>query len=153
MPHSGHLADQPSPSPSGMTMPSPAANAPAPEAPLHVLVLDDDPLLLEMMREMLAACVPNTVVLETEARNALQHLAQSMPDVLICDLMMPEMDGIEFLQAAAAQGYQGKVILISALEDGVREAAGELARALGLQVAGSFRKPLEQNQLHTALAC
>lgn len=153
MPHSGHLADQPSPSPSGMTMLSPAANAPAPEAPLHVLVLDDDPLLLEMMREMLAACGPNTVVLETEARNALQHLAQSMPDVLICDLMMPEMDGIEFLQAAAAQGYQGKVILISALEDGVREAAGELARALGLQVVGSFRKPLEQNQLRAALAC
>ena len=136
-----------------MTMPSQSANAPIPEVPLHVLVLDDDPLLLEVMREMLVACGPSTVVLETEARNALQHLDQSMPDVVICDLMMPEMDGIEFLQAAAAQGYDGKVILMSALEDGVREAAGELARALGLQVVGSFRKPLEQNQLRAALAC
>lgn len=153
MPHSGHLADQPSPSPSGMTMPSQAANAPAPEAPLHVLVLDDDPLLLDVMREMLAACGPSKIALETQACSALQRLHQSMPDVVICDLMMPEMDGIEFLQAAAAQGYEGKVILMSALEDGVREAAGELARALGLQVVGSFRKPLEQNQLRAALAC
>jgi CheY-like chemotaxis protein len=136
-----------------MTMPSPAANAPAPEASLHVLVLDDDPLLLDMMREMLAVCGVRNIALETQACSALQRLDQSMPDVVICDLMMPEMDGIEFLQAAAAQGYQGKVILMSALEDGVREAAGELARALGLQVVGSFRKPLEQNQLRAALAC
>jgi CheY-like chemotaxis protein len=136
-----------------MTMPSPAANAPIPEAPLHVLVLDDDPLLLDVMREMLAVCGLSNIALETQACSALRRLDQSMPDVVICDLMMPEMDGIEFLQAAAAQGYQGKVILMSALEDGVREAAGELARALGLQVVGSFRKPLEQNQLREALAC
>ena len=134
-------------------MPSQAANAPAPEAPLHVLVLDDDPLLLDVMREMLAVCGLSNIALETQACSALRRLDQSMPDVVICDLMMPEMDGIEFLQAAAAQGYEGKVILMSALEDGVREAAGELARALGLQVVGSFRKPLEQNQLRAALAC
>jgi len=134
-------------------MPSPAANAPIPEASLHVLVLDDDPLLLDVIREMLAVCGLSNIALETQACSALRRLDQSMPDVVICDLMMPEMDGIEFLQAAAAQGYQGKVILMSALEDGVREAAGELARALGLQVVGSFRKPLEQNQLRAALAC
>ena len=136
-----------------MTMPSQAANAPIPEASLHVLVLDDDLLLLDVMREMLAVCGLRNIALETQACSALRRLDQSMPDVVICDLMMPEMDGIEFLQAAAAQGYQGKVILMSALEDGVREAAGELARALGLQVVGSFRKPLEQNQLREALAC
>jgi len=102
---------------------------------------------------MLLACGPCEIVAETEARQALVRLAEALPDVVICDLMLPEMDGIEFLQAAAAQGYRGKVILLSALEDGVREAAGDLARALGLQVVGSFRKPLEQNQLRTALEC
>ena len=134
-------------------MPSHATDAPSLAAPLRILVLDDDPLLLDVMREMLAVCGVRNIVLETQACSALRRLDQSMPDVVICDLMMPEMDGIEFLQAAAAQGYQGKVILMSALEDGVREAAGELARALGLQVVGSFRKPLEQNQLRAALAC
>lgn len=122
-------------------------------APPHVLVLDDDPLMLEMMQVLLSACGPSTIVTETEARQALVRLDEALPDMVICDLMLPEMDGIEFLQAAAEQGYQGKVILISALEDGVRDAAGELARALGLQVVGSFRKPLEPNHLRDALAC
>lgn len=122
-------------------------------APLRVLVLDDDPFLLEVMREMLAACGPCEIVTETEARQALARLDEQIPDVLVCDLVLPEMDGIEFLQAAAAQGYHGKVILLSALEDGLRDAAGDLARALGLQVTGSFRKPLAPEQLREALAC
>ena len=40
-----------------------------------------------------------------------------------------------------------------ALEDGVRDAATELARALGLRVAGAFRKPLAIEQLRLAVQC
>lgn len=122
-------------------------------AQLRVLVLDDDHLLLEVMREMLACCGSCEIILELDARQALARLNEAMPDVVICDLVLPEMDGIEFLQAAASLGYAGKVILLSALEDEVREAAEELARALGLQVVGSFRKPLAPEQLRKALAC
>jgi len=132
-------------------MPPDAADSPS--AQLRVLVLDDDHLLLEVMREMLTACGPSDIVLELDARQALTRLGEAMPDVLICDLVLPEMDGIEFLQAAAGLGYAGKVILLSALEDEVREAAAELARALGLRVVGSFRKPLTPEQLRHALAC
>lgn len=131
----------------------PSAAAASPSTLLRVLVLDDDHLLLEVMREMLATCGPCEIVLELDARQALARLDEAMPDVLICDLVLPEMDGIEFLQAAASRGYAGKVILLSALEDGVREAAAELARALGLQVVGSFRKPLAPEQLRHALEC
>ncbi|WP_229415095.1 response regulator [Massilia aurea] len=136
-----------------MTHMPPDAAADSPFAQLRVLVLDDDHLLLEVMREMLGACGPCEIVLELDARQALARLDEAMPDVLICDLVLPEMDGIEFLQAAASLGYAGKVILLSALEDEVREAAAELARALGLQVVGSFRKPLTPEQLRHALAC
>ena len=132
-------------------MPPDAADSPS--ALLRVLVLDDDHLLLEVMREMLVACGPCEIALELDARHALARLDEAMPDVLICDLVLPEMDGIEFLQAAASLGYAGKVILLSALEDEVREAAAELARALGLRVVGSFRKPLTPQQLRHALAC
>lgn len=121
--------------------------------PLRVLVLDDDQLLLEALREMLAACGPCEIFTEFDARQALDRLDEARPDIVICDLMLPEMDGIEFLQAAARDGYQGRVILLTALEDGVREAAGDLARAIGLQVVGSFRKPLAPEQLREALAC
>ncbi|WP_229493347.1 response regulator [Massilia arenae] len=136
-----------------MTHIPPDAAADSPSALMRVLVLDDDHLLLEVMREMLAACGPCEIALELDARQALARLDEAMPDVLICDLVLPEMDGIEFLQAAASLGYTGKVILLSALEDEVREAAADLARALGLRVVGSFRKPLTPEQLRHALAC
>jgi len=131
----------------------PSAAAVLRPAPSRVLVLDDDHLLLEVMREMLDACGECEIVLESDARQALARLDAAMPDLLICDLMLPEMDGIEFLQAAAGLGYDGKVILLSALEDEVRVAAEELARALGLQVVGSFRKPLLPEQLRDVLEC
>ncbi|RZA33253.1 MAG: response regulator [Lysobacteraceae bacterium] len=128
-------------------------------APRRVLLLDDDRFMLDVLRDMLEMLDkhddggPFDVHAELDARRALAMLPRHAPELLICDLAMPEMDGIEFLQAAAGQGFGGRVILVSALEDGVRDAATELARALGLQVAGAFRKPLAIEQLRRAVQC
>ena len=133
---------------------SPASHA----APRRVLLLDDDRFMLDVLRDMLDLVDEGgsgrfDVHAECDARRALAVLPRHAPDILICDLAMPEMDGIEFLQAAAGQGFSGRVILVSALEDGVRDAATELARALGLRVAGAFRKPLAIEQLRLAVQC
>ena len=133
---------------------SPASHA----APRRVLLLDDDRFMLDVLRDMLDLVDEGgsgrfDVHAECDARRALAVLPRHAPDFLICDLAMPEMDGIEFLQAAAGQGFSGRVILVSALEDGVRDAATELARALGLRVAGAFRKPLAIEQLRLAVQC
>lgn len=134
--------------------------SPAPHAaPRRVLLLDDDRFMLDVLRDMLDlldtgdGAGPFDIHAEIDARRALAALPRHAPELLICDLAMPEMDGIEFLQAAARQGFNGRVILVSALEDGVRNAATELARALGLQVAGAFRKPLAIEQLRLAVQC
>lgn len=136
------------------------SSSPAPQAaPRRVLLLDDDRFMLDVLREMLDVLDGDAgggrfdVHAELDARRALAVLPRHAPDFLICDLAMPEMDGIEFLQAAAGQGFGGRVILLSALEDGVRDAAAELARALGLRVAGAFRKPLAIEQLRAAVQC
>lgn len=124
-----------------------------PAPPLRVMLLDDDPFMLDLLHDMLNELGSFEVLRETCARSALRTLPANSPELLVCDLSLPEMDGIEFLQAAAGQGYGGRVILVSALEDGVRDAASELARALGLQVAGAFRKPLAIEQLRLAVQC
>lgn len=137
----------------------PTSSSAARSAPRRVLLLDDDRFMLEVLRDMLGMLDkdedggPFDVHAELDARRALAILPRHAPELLICDLAMPEMDGIEFLQAAASQGFGGRVILVSALEDGVRDAATELARALGLQVAGAFRKPLAIEQLRRAVQC
>jgi CheY-like chemotaxis protein len=132
-------------------------SSPAPLAtPRRVLLLDDDRFMLDVLRDMFSVLDTSgafEIHAELDARRALAALPRHAPDLLVCDLAMPEMDGIEFLQAAAVQGFSGRVILVSALEDGVRNAATELARALGLRVAGAFRKPLGIEQLRHAVQC
>ncbi|QNA90524.1 response regulator [Massilia sp. Dwa41.01b] len=121
--------------------------------PPRVLVLDDDRFMLEMLKDMLEQLGVREVYTEATTRHALATLAEQNPDLLICDLALPDMDGIEFLQAAAARGFGGAVILLSGMDSGVRDAASELARVLGLRVAGTFRKPIALDQLRTAVTC
>ncbi|MGJ9417163.1 response regulator [Massilia sp. CMS3.1] len=120
--------------------------------PPRVLVLDDDRFMLDMLEDMLHTIGVHDVYTEATTRHALSTLAEQAPDVLICDLALPDMDGIEFLQAAAERGFRGDVILLSGMDSGVRDAAGELARVLGLRVAGIFRKPIALDQLRSAVA-
>jgi CheY-like chemotaxis protein len=126
-------------------MNTPAAADQAP--PRRVLLLDDDRFMLDMLTDMLADCGRFEVFAEADARAALATLGRRAPEILICDLALPDMDGIEFLQAAASRGYTGGVILLSGMDAGVCDAAGELARALGLRVLGAFRKPIGALQL------
>jgi len=119
--------------------------------PPRVLVLDDDRFMLELLTDMLEQVGVREVFAEASTRRALSTLEERHPDTLICDLALPDMDGIEFLQAAAARGFNGRVILLSGMDAGVRDAASELARVLGLRVAGTFRKPIGLDQLRSAV--
>ncbi|MDN4057763.1 response regulator [Massilia sp. YIM B02769] len=124
----------------------------SPVQPPRVLVLDDDRFMLDVLTDMLEQVGVREVFAEASTRRALATLEERSPDTLICDLALPDMDGIEFLQAAAARGFNGRVILLSGMDQGVRDAAGELARVLGLRVAGTFRKPIGLDQLRSAVA-
>jgi CheY-like chemotaxis protein len=122
-----------------------------PAALPHILLLDDDAFSLDLLREMLESVGRFDVHTETDGRSALNRISQRAPDVMICDLSMPDMDGIEFLHAAASGGYRGAVMLVSGMDTSVRRAAERLARAQGLEVLGAWRKPVQLVDLQAAL--
>lgn len=116
--------------------------SPVRQARPRVLLLDDDPFTLAMLGDLLDEIGQFDVFSEPDARRALRTLGKCMPDLMICDLALPHMDGIEFMQAAAQAGFSGDVVLLSGLDAGLRTAAATLAQAHGLRVRGCFEKPL-----------
>jgi CheY-like chemotaxis protein len=79
-----------------------------------VLVIDDEPYLGEALQRSLAS--ENQIVVVTEADSALARLdAGERYDVVLCDLMMPGMDGIEFHRrlSAVVPDEAGRVVFIT----------------------------------------
>ena len=71
-------------------------SAPPPQARRRVLVVDDDPPILHLCRRILEG--PYDVTTVTSGREALDELQRSPVDVLLLDIIMPEMDGFELLR-------------------------------------------------------
>lgn len=75
--------------------PHPPSSSGTRRRPGRVLVIDDEPLLGVAVRRALAR--ENEIVVVSDAASALERLlAGERYDVVLCDLMMPKMDGIEF---------------------------------------------------------
>lgn len=119
---------------------------------LRILLLDDDAFMLEMLEDMVNGLGYANVHSATDAKAALRALPQFAPDLLICDLSMPDMDGIEFLRTVAEQHYTGSVVLLSGMDSGILRAAETLAMAQGLTILGARSKPLAVAELADLLA-
>jgi GAF domain-containing protein/CheY-like chemotaxis protein/anti-sigma regulatory factor (Ser/Thr protein kinase) len=86
-----------------------------------VLVVDDDPTLRQLLRRMLEP--EGYAVVEAEnGRVALERLRQVLPSVILLDLMMPEMDGFEFVaEFRRHDAWRGIPIVVVTARDLSRE--------------------------------
>lgn len=80
---------------------SPAAN-PEPRAPLRVLAVDDDPLTLRLLSLTLRQVGGFEATIVNSAAQALSQLSSASFDLVVSDAMMPDMNGLQFCEAARA---------------------------------------------------
>jgi CheY-like chemotaxis protein len=64
----------------------------------RVLICDDEPHILEGLRHLLRGG-DRTITVAKSGQEALQTIAECVPDLLILDIMMPQMSGLEVLAA------------------------------------------------------
>lgn len=76
-----------------------------------VLVVDDDPLILQVVATVLDL-EEFEVVTAGSAKQALEHLESRPPDLVVCDIMMPEMDGFELCERIRQAPDFGKLPII-----------------------------------------
>ncbi|WP_297325266.1 EAL domain-containing response regulator [Nitrosomonas sp.] len=120
---------------------------------IRVLVLDDDKFMLEFVSHLLRELGVNEVLVAEDGAAGLFALSAQIEvvDLLICDIEMPGMDGIEFLRHIADQKYSGKVVLFSGVDADLLKAIERLAIVRGLNVIGTLTKPVTMGSLTAIL--
>lgn len=122
----------------------------------RVLVVDDHALQRTLLSRMLAALPVDAVSEAGDGVDALARIddarAAGRPfDLVISDLDMPTMDGIELTRRIAALGDAPPVALVSALDAEILASVDTLTRADGRAVLSILPKPVSMEALRTAI--
>ena len=115
------------------------------ERPLRLLIADDEPLATERLELLLARVVGVELVGTASDGESAVRMAQALsPDLLLLDISMPGLDGIEVARALASQRPAPAVVFITAF-DQFAVAAFEIA------AVDYVMKPVEPARLERAL--
>ena len=110
---------------------------------IKILILDDDPFVLKLLSRMLGNLGYTSVVTRDNGRVALELVdsPDDAPNLILLDLNMPEMDGLEFVRHLVERHYTGSLILVSGEDERMQQAAEKLARAHKITVLGHLHNP------------
>lgn len=114
---------------------------------LRVLVADDDPDLLEVIVEALTYQGAK-VASASSGAELLERLAEESPfDLVITDVLMPWMTGLQVASSVREAGMEVPVIFMTGLED-----ASLIEKVRALQRTALLRKPFDAEQLQATVA-
>jgi EAL domain-containing protein (putative c-di-GMP-specific phosphodiesterase class I)/CheY-like chemotaxis protein len=117
-----------------------------------VMVVEDHEFQRLTTLQILANLGAGALLEAADGEGALALLdADPRPDIVVCDLDMPGMDGVEFLRRVAELGAGTAIVIASGLDDSVLRSAEATARGYGLEVLGAIRKPLTARLLLQAV--
>ncbi len=121
--------------------------------PMRILLVDDDAFALKLVQHQLGQLGYDEVEAFADPHAALTRLERESADVdmILLDLQMPGIDGIEFVRHLARIGYTGGVALLSGEDDRILQTAFRLASAHRLSVRGALHKPVRPGQLEVLL--
>lgn len=119
---------------------------------IRVCLVDDQTLVRQGVRSLLELSDDIRVVAEaSDGRQALETIPQVNPDVVLMDLRMPVMSGLEALQTLSAQGQLPPTIILTTFDDDELVLAGLKAGARGFLLKDVSLEQLV-NAIHTVAA-
>ena len=121
---------------------------------LSFLVVEDNAFTSIVVCETLKSLGAAVIETASTGREALDVIvtSETSPDVLLVDLRMPEMGGVELIKRLAEQRYEGHVVLTSGVNERTLASVEEVARTVDVNVLGCLSKPITAVALAELLA-
>lgn len=113
----------------------------AARTPARILVIEDDPASRSLMTYLLGA-FGYQVTAAASGEEALDRVAGALPQLVLCDLQLPAMDGFAVAAALRARGVAAPLIAVTAWA-----MVGDRERVLGGGFDDYLPKPIEPEQL------
>lgn len=114
-------------------------------AAMRILLVDDEPLARQRMHRLLEELPEATAVKEAEnGQNALRLAFEWQPDVVLLDIRMPGMDGLQVARQLAGLEHPPAVIFTTAFDS-------HAMAAFDAQAVGYLLKPIRKERLQQAI--
>jgi CheY-like chemotaxis protein len=115
----------------------------------RVLYIEDNPVNQLLMQQLLARCPTVTLQCVDTGGAGLQAVAQQTPDLVLLDMQLPDMSGLEWLQRQAAAIADGRLRVIAVSASAM---SGDVAAARAAGAVDYWTKPLRLDQVVHDLA-
>ena len=119
---------------------------------VSILVVEDDPFHLWLLQQQLIEMRARNIGAAVDGKTALCCLSQRHFDVIITDLAMPGMDGLEFMRRLSRLEQVPAVVVNSAQGNAILDSVRDMAEAYGVRVLGTIEKPATPTKLAATLA-
>src|SRR3981081_4633571 len=107
----------------------------------HILVVDDDPHITDLLRRILAY-EGYSIAIAASGNEALNRTLERPPDLIVLDIMLPGIDGLEVAQRLRAAGDNVPVLMLTA-----RDAVADRVKGLGTGSDDFLVKPFAPEEL------
>jgi CheY-like chemotaxis protein/HPt (histidine-containing phosphotransfer) domain-containing protein len=116
---------------------------------IRILVLDDEPFMYKLLAHMLTDLGFTSITTCDNGLMALECVDAtiSAPNLILLDLNMPGMDGIEFVRKLVEHHYTGSLVLISGEDERILQMTEKLIQAHQITVLGHIKKPVSRAAL------
>lgn len=116
---------------------------------LSVLIVDDDQFQVDFVSDLLTDLGVKKIIAANGGKQGLAAFdsASVKPDLLLCDIQMPDIDGFEFMSAMRDREFKGGVILMSGQSSRVLHSASLVAQLSRQNFLGNIEKPVSKEAL------
>ncbi|GAL21586.1 diguanylate cyclase [Vibrio maritimus] len=112
---------------------------------MKMLIVDDDDIQLTVLSSRLAQY--GAVTCANSAAKALQLVKGEHYDIILFDVDMPEMDGIEFIVELGSMNVKSAVVICTGMGDAISNTIKIICKRFSFSTVGHLRKPYKDSQL------